>query len=85
MVVNSPCKGCTKRTIGCHGTCEGYKDFVVKNEELKETKRLYNTAHPSRSAQVKVTAKALKDGKKGVCKDGSNKHRNNSGRTGKSS
>ena len=77
MVVISPCKGCTDRYVGCHAKCDGYKDFVVKNEELKETKRRYNTAHPSRSAQVKVPAKALKDGKKGVCRDGSDKHRNN--------
>lgn len=78
MSNKAPCKGCAERYVGCHSNCEGYKDFVVKNNELKETKRRANLNQSSRSAKVKVPAKVLKDGKKGVYRNGSNKYCNNS-------
>lgn len=34
------CKDCTERHVGCHSTCESYKEFVAENERLKQLKRV---------------------------------------------
>ena len=36
-----PCKDCTERSIGCHSTCGGYKDFTKKIANDKEEHRKY--------------------------------------------
>lgn len=41
MVGNS-CKGCTNRKVGCHGSCESYKNWL---EELKKEKNAYRKAN----------------------------------------
>lgn len=33
---DNPCHGCKCRFVGCHATCEGYKDFQRRNEEIKK-------------------------------------------------
>ncbi|MCR4999159.1 MAG: hypothetical protein K6A05_04880 [Lachnospiraceae bacterium] len=33
------CKGCTKRTLGCHDTCPSYLAEVMASEAKKEQKR----------------------------------------------
>lgn len=38
MGIQSPCKGCDERIIGCHGKCEKYKNFSIKNEIMKRRK-----------------------------------------------
>lgn len=35
---NMPCKGCTKRTPGCHDRCDDYKQEVSKLKALKDKK-----------------------------------------------
>lgn len=30
--MNTPCKGCERREIGCHAKCEKYALFVAENE-----------------------------------------------------
>lgn len=35
-VYNNTCKGCEKRQIGCHGTCEKYLTWQSENEKRKE-------------------------------------------------
>ena len=30
--MKAPCYNCEKRVLGCHGTCEDYKDFNKKNK-----------------------------------------------------
>lgn len=32
----APCKGCEKRSPGCHGDCEAYAAFNEKCKELRE-------------------------------------------------
>lgn len=34
--VKCTCKGCTRRKVGCHATCEEYKAFVEYNNYLRE-------------------------------------------------
>lgn len=41
MVINygtpdNPCHNCGERRVGCHDGCEGYKAFLVRNEEIKK-------------------------------------------------
>jgi len=34
--VPCPCEGCTKRNVGCHGSCEEYKDFQGELERIRD-------------------------------------------------
>ena len=36
------CKGCTKRTIGCHATCPDYISFKKEREEILRKKAELN-------------------------------------------
>ncbi|QHI73803.1 hypothetical protein [Aminipila terrae] len=35
-MINSPCKGCTDRYVGCHGKCAEYISFATANTERRE-------------------------------------------------
>lgn len=34
----NPCKGCTDRQIGCHGSCAAYTEWKAFNDEVRERK-----------------------------------------------
>lgn len=34
------CKGCTRRTMTCHSTCEDYKTFRREKDEENQARRL---------------------------------------------
>lgn len=34
-----PCKECKTRHVGCHGTCEKYKEWKIQNDELNKKAR----------------------------------------------
>lgn len=36
MGLKCPCKGCTDRTITCHGVCLKYKDWQIYDRAVKE-------------------------------------------------
>ncbi len=36
MSYRYPCKGCTYRHIGCHDTCESYKEAVEHDQKNKK-------------------------------------------------
>lgn len=38
--MKNSCKDCTKRYVGCHSTCEDYKQFVEKNKAISHAKRV---------------------------------------------
>ena len=33
--VQAPCKDCTERTVGCHGTCEKYAKYIKDRNKLR--------------------------------------------------
>lgn len=35
MMNCSPCKGCEKRVLRCHSTCEAYKAYTQEREEIR--------------------------------------------------
>lgn len=39
------CKGCEKRQVGCHVTCEDYIEFTKKNEEEKKKIEIEKVAY----------------------------------------
>lgn len=44
--MNSPCKDCGSRYVGCHSDCEKYKDFrdeVDRNNDLKQKEVIRNS------------------------------------------
>lgn len=38
--MDSPCKDCNKRQVGCHSDCSDYEYYKVKIEQQKEARRL---------------------------------------------
>lgn len=34
-MISAPCKGCTDRCVGCHSSCEKYKEFQQAHEKEK--------------------------------------------------
>lgn len=38
------CKGCERRHVGCHATCEIYKEYRKKQDEILKAKNLYKEA-----------------------------------------
>lgn len=38
-MATSPCQYCTDRTLGCHGICKSYYEYMQKNEEDKKAFR----------------------------------------------
>lgn len=36
--IKSPCKNCSDRVLGCHGTCERYADFKLRIEEMAKNR-----------------------------------------------
>lgn len=36
-----PCKKCEERSVGCHASCNGYKEFKAKLEELHKIEAEY--------------------------------------------
>ena len=42
--MNAPCKDCSDRVVGCHGTCEKYQAFRKERDEFIEKMRMINSA-----------------------------------------
>jgi len=38
--MESPCFGCERRRVGCHGECEQYQAFARERAALREARRL---------------------------------------------
>lgn len=36
--IKCPCKGCENRTPTCHSSCDGYKEYRQKLDEVKKAK-----------------------------------------------
>lgn len=39
-VGNNPCRGCSKRTVTCHGTCDDYLSWKKANDENNKRLRM---------------------------------------------
>lgn len=34
--VQSPCRNCENRHMGCHGQCERYNEYKIRHDEVQE-------------------------------------------------
>ena len=48
--IQSPCYGCEGRTVGCHSTCDKYKDF--RNETAKDFQKRKETYQAEVAAET---------------------------------
>ena len=58
--MKNPCKDCAERHVGCHGTCESYKDWKAENDAKKaeqQKKRIEEYAFNSYRVGVRMHAK----------------------------
>ena len=57
MITKPPCQDCTQRFVGCHATCEPYKDYKIKHEaekaERDKQKQEYTRASDTQIAGMK--------------------------------
>lgn len=59
-----PCKGCTKRKLGCHGFCDQYKEWRDWRDEVNRKRHAEDeTKQLSRDHELKYR-KNLKQGRK---------------------
>lgn len=42
---NGPCKDCLNRFLGCHSTCDIYKDWKVENDAANKAKNYNKTSN----------------------------------------
>ena len=40
-----PCKDCTDRHTACHGSCDRYKEWKLRLDELNKSRREYDRTH----------------------------------------
>ena len=38
-MINAPCKDCIKRQLGCHSTCQDYKQFRKERDFVNQQRR----------------------------------------------
>lgn len=63
--LNSPCKDCVDRTMGCHGKCEKYsayrvevdKLYVAKTKSIRAHDPLYGYIRASRTKKIREEAR----------------------------
>jgi len=56
-----PCKGCTERTVLCHGRCDGYQEWKKYNEEKRawlDGFRTITSEAGKRKSREKIMARA---------------------------
>jgi hypothetical protein len=41
-VMGAPCKNCARREVGCHSTCEDYKEYRVYVDKIKKEEHKQN-------------------------------------------
>lgn len=56
----TPCKGCEKRYIGCHGSCLDYHEWKTRREESNKRRREYHDANRFMNEVQKRGAKRWK-------------------------
>ena len=42
MIPQAPCKDCTARTVGCHGSCKAYNDYRDTMKDFHKQAKLDN-------------------------------------------
>jgi len=52
MVINSPCKDCIDRVIGCHSSCVGYLKYKDRLREYNEEVRRFRIGESKRPYDV---------------------------------
>lgn len=59
-----PCKGCNRRSLGCHADCNQYKAFVVENERRRTYERRfsYEDAMPQTQGWIREMQRARRKG-----------------------
>ena len=62
--MKNSCMDCTKRYIGCHSTCEEYKQFVEKNKAVSRARFLdAMKRRGSKKFENKIIDKIRRNGK----------------------
>ena len=62
--MTNSCKNCTKRHVGCHATCEEYKEYVEKNKAVSRARFLETMKRRgSKKFEQKMIDKIRRNGK----------------------
>lgn len=62
LTKNSPCKDCADRHVGCHSTCENYKDYQKKILAVKTT--IYKERSKEKMLNSYVVTQQMKNAKR---------------------
>lgn len=59
--MRGPCLECKERHVGCHGSCERYKEFREKLDRIKRARKQYEATEYDQTARlIRLHFKKLK-------------------------
>ena len=50
--MNAPCKDCPDRVVGCHSTCERYKEWKAEKDQERDARKVQALGTPVTSRQL---------------------------------
>lgn len=50
--VKCECQGCTKRTLGCHSTCESYERYREYRDHISKLKQAEHNLAPKHAREL---------------------------------
>lgn len=60
LEMNTPCKDCSTRSLGCHGKCKDYAEYKQKLDELKKAKDKANVVDKYVSYNINSSKRRVK-------------------------
>jgi len=60
-LINSPCKNCTERHMGCHAECEKYRKAREETDAAREKERLHRETEAYFADYAKETLRRMKN------------------------
>jgi len=57
--MNAPCHGCPDRHVGCHGTCERYKEYSEERQRIRAERQDSYQLYVTNDAKDKAYRKKL--------------------------
>lgn len=60
-MLTAPCKDCPNRILGCHSSCEKYKNFQSSNNELNQSKCSANNTKYDYLEHMKLSKRRMRE------------------------
>lgn len=62
--MNAPCYNCDEKYIGCHDSCEKYREYKINIVEINQAKREYNDFRLYKKGVIYKAERILKNARR---------------------